>query len=154
MHLNNVILCVSKLCKDGGTLPLAPASDPVSSSRLGREANGGAASAVFPKLRCPPCVPSTWSSVYAPNQHLFLCFRLKADREPVGVKPGSEASSLEVLVGRGSPSEGAVLENCPPAKLYIQVHRVTTHASSQRQKGFGPSPCSFHASTAMPRFRA
>ena len=77
---------------------------------------------MFPKLRCPPCVPGTWSSVYAPNQHLFLCFRLKADRGPVGVKPGSEASSLEVLVGRGRPSEGAVLENCPPAKLYIQVH--------------------------------
>lgn len=122
MHLNNIILCVSKLCTDGGTLPLVPASDPVSSSRIGCEAIGGAASAVFPKFRCSPCVPSTWPSVYAPNQHLSLCFRLKADTEPVGVKPGLEASSPQVLVGRGRSSEGAVLENCPPARIYIQVH--------------------------------
>lgn len=122
MHLNNVILHVSKLCTDGSTLPLVPASYPGSSPRLGCEAIGGAASAVLPKLRCPPCVPSTWPSVYAPNQHLFLCFRLKADGEPVGIKPGSEANSLQVLVGRGSPSEGTVLENCPLAKLYIQAH--------------------------------
>lgn len=102
--------------------PLVPASDPVSSSRIGCEAIGGAASAVFPNSRCSPC---------AKHMALRLCSKptpfplLQAEgrwRTRWGLNRKQEASSPQVLVGRGRSSEGAVLRICPPARIYIQVH--------------------------------
>lgn len=90
--------------------------------------------------------------VYAPNQHLSLCFRLREQIRAVGVKPGLEASSPQVLVGRVDPQRGS-FGKAPPARIYIQVHPgIHSCLRHKDRKGLGPSPCSFHASTAMPRF--
>lgn len=68
---------------------------------------------------------------------------------PAGVQPGSGAVSLRAVAGAG-PSDGAVLENWPQAKLHIQAYpSYHSHLVTERERVWShhlprstpPRPC-------------